>query len=203
MIHARMERLVRGRCRTAWWSLASRESPALRSQGHDCRIRTATSSSSAGAGAGLCLVCPGFEIRWIGRPSEPRIFSGGLGPYEGLGVLVPGRDPFAIVGFEGLRAAVVGALQKAGGDVAEEPLDQASSNSPSKRCSMNSLSHHPVRRAPPARPLSCVETISTRQHDLQSQGMPWAEVARPVRDLRGTPCVRPFKRPRSEPDDDE
>jgi hypothetical protein len=49
---------------------------------------------------------------------------GGLGPYERFGVLVPGGDPFADVGFEGLDAAVIGALEEVGGDVAEEPLDQ-------------------------------------------------------------------------------
>ena len=35
----------------------------------------------------------------------------GLGPYEGLGVVVPGFDPCADVGFKGLDAAVVAALE--------------------------------------------------------------------------------------------
>jgi hypothetical protein len=51
---------------------------------------------------------------------------GGLGPDEWLGVVVPGFDPVADVGFEGLDAAVVGALEQVCGDVAEEPFDQVS-----------------------------------------------------------------------------
>ncbi len=49
---------------------------------------------------------------------------GGLGPDEGLGVVVPCLDPGADVGLEGLDAVVVGSLEEVGGDVAEEPLDQ-------------------------------------------------------------------------------
>jgi Transposase DDE domain len=39
---------------------------------------------------------------------------GGLGPDERLGIVVPGVDPFADVGFESLHAAVAAALEQVG-----------------------------------------------------------------------------------------
>jgi hypothetical protein len=45
-----------------------------------------------------------------------------------LGIVVPGLDPGADVGFEGLHAAVIAALEQVGGDVGEEPLDLAANS---------------------------------------------------------------------------
>ena len=46
-----------------------------------------------------------------------------FGPDEWFRVLIPALDPVADVGFEGVDAAVVAALQEIGGDVGEEPFD--------------------------------------------------------------------------------
>ena len=46
-----------------------------------------------------------------------------FGPDEWFRVLIPALDPVADVGFEGVDAAVVAALQEIGGDVGKEPFD--------------------------------------------------------------------------------
>ena len=50
-------------------------------------------------------------------------FLGGLGPQEWPGVLVPGLDPGADVGLEGVDTGMDTPLQQLGGELGEPALD--------------------------------------------------------------------------------